>query len=143
MLLRNILFSILTTFLRQTLMIFCSKVGLLRNTKVWKSNAFILSKIWFFCVECSPYKKTTYIYLYKVVITGFLYVPINPWTDVPQILIVGPVRITGTFSNGVEWVNFYGEKELSLCHKLWIYNPYIFETQCCKSLIFQTSYYLI
>ena len=24
------------------------------------------------------------------------------------------------------------------CHKLWIYNPFIFETQCRKSLIFQT-----
>jgi len=29
-------------------------------------------------------------------------------------------------------------KELSLCHKFWIYNPYIFGTQCRKSLIFQT-----
>ena len=27
-------------------------------------------------------------------------------------------------------------KELSLCHKLWIFNPYIFGTQCHKSLIF-------
>ena len=25
-----------------------------------------------------------------------------------------------------------------LCHKLWFSNPYIFETQCCKPLIFQT-----
>ena len=30
------------------------------------------------------------------------------------------------------------EKELSLCHKLWFYNPYIFSTQSCKPLIFQT-----
>ena len=29
-------------------------------------------------------------------------------------------------------------KELSLCHKLWIYNPYFFGTQYRKSLIFQT-----
>ena len=29
-------------------------------------------------------------------------------------------------------------KELSLCHKFWIYNPYIFGTQCSKFLIFQT-----
>ena len=30
-------------------------------------------------------------------------------------------------------------KELSLCHKLWIYTPYIFGFICRKSLIFQTS----
>ena len=29
-------------------------------------------------------------------------------------------------------------KKLSLSHKLWIYNPHIFRTQCRKSLIFQT-----
>ena len=29
-------------------------------------------------------------------------------------------------------------KEFSLCHKLWIYNPYIFETKWRKSFIFQT-----
>ena len=29
-------------------------------------------------------------------------------------------------------------KELILCHKLWFSNPYIFETQCLKPLIFQT-----
>ena len=29
-------------------------------------------------------------------------------------------------------------KELSLCHKFWIYNPYFFRTQCRKSLILQT-----
>ena len=29
-------------------------------------------------------------------------------------------------------------KELSLCHKLWIYNPDTFATQCRTSLIFQT-----
>ena len=29
-------------------------------------------------------------------------------------------------------------KELSLCHKLWFYNSYIFGIQCYKSLIFQT-----
>ena len=32
----------------------------------------------------------------------------------------------------------YRPKELSLYHKLLIYNPYFFETQCRKSLIFQT-----
>ena len=32
----------------------------------------------------------------------------------------------------------FNTKELSLCHKLWIYNPYIFRIQCRKSLIFQT-----
>ena len=38
------------------------------------------------------------------------------------------------------WVRSWSTstKELSLCHKLWIYNPYIFGTQCRKSLIFQT-----
>ena len=29
-------------------------------------------------------------------------------------------------------------KELILCHKLWFYNPYIFETECRKPMIFQT-----
>ena len=29
-------------------------------------------------------------------------------------------------------------EELSFCHKLWIYNPYFFGTQCRTSLIFQT-----
>ena len=29
-------------------------------------------------------------------------------------------------------------KELSLCHKLWLSNPFIFRTQCRRSLIFQT-----
>ena len=34
--------------------------------------------------------------------------------------------------------DIHSSKELSLCHKLWIYNPYIFRTQCRKSFIFQT-----
>ena len=33
----------------------------------------------------------------------------------------------------ISWI-----KELSLCHKLKFSNPYIFETWCCKSLIFYT-----
>ena len=40
-----------------------------------------------------------------------------------------------------EWV--FRAKDLSLWHKLWIFNPYIFSTKChatfwCKPLIFQT-----
>ena len=34
--------------------------------------------------------------------------------------------------------SFLLSKELSLCNKLWIYNPYIFKSQCRTSLIFQT-----
>ena len=30
-------------------------------------------------------------------------------------------------------------KELNLCPKLWIYNPFIFGSQCCRLLIFQTK----
>jgi len=55
------------------------------------------------------------------------------------------LRILLTFSPVTwSWVRTCGStkfpnpKELSLCHKLWIYNPYIFGTQCHKSLIFQT-----
>ena len=33
-------------------------------------------------------------------------------------------------------------KELSLCRKLSIYNPFIFGTQCITSLIFQTYFNL-
>ena len=29
-------------------------------------------------------------------------------------------------------------KELSFCHKLWFSNPYMFKTQCCRPLKFQT-----
>ena len=33
-------------------------------------------------------------------------------------------------------------EELSLCNKLWFSNPYIFSTQCCRPLIFQTMNYV-
>ena len=39
----------------------------------------------------------------------------------------------------ISWLkSFFLKKELSLCHKLWFSNPYIFGTQCRKSLIFHT-----
>ena len=38
---------------------------------------------------------------------------------------------------------FQKSKELSLCHKLWFSNPYIFATQCRRSLIFETMNYVI
>ena len=38
----------------------------------------------------------------------------------------------------MSWFKILNVKELSLCHKIRIYNLYIFGTQCRKSLIFQT-----
>ena len=38
------------------------------------------------------------------------------------------------------WYLTNSRKELSLCHKLWFSNPYIFETQCLRPNIFQTKY---
>ena len=38
-----------------------------------------------------------------------------------------------------KWSNKARTKELSLCHKLKYWNPYIFRIQCCKPLIVQTQ----
>jgi len=35
---------------------------------------------------------------------------------------------------------FLKRKKLSLCHKLWFSNPYIFGTQCLRPYLFQTKY---
>ena len=38
----------------------------------------------------------------------------------------------------LSWCFTHILKELSLCHKLWFSNFYIFATKCCRPLIFQT-----
>ena len=35
-------------------------------------------------------------------------------------------------------MEMYSRKELSLCHKLWFSNPFIFVTQCHRPYIFKT-----
>ena len=49
-----------------------------------------------------------------------------------------PKTIFGSFL--VRFLSFFlsGLKDLSLCHKLWFFNPHIFTTQCLRPWIFQT-----
>ena len=46
--------------------------------------------------------------------------------------------ISSQFKKCIRRSEYFEVKELSLCHKLWFSNYYIFGTKCCSSQIFQT-----
>ena len=54
----------------------------------------------------------------------------------PSFLYVTKCKINLTFK--LEIIRGKFQTELSLCHKLWFFNPCIISIRCCRRLIFQT-----
>ena len=68
------------------------------------------------------------------------------WVRVVSLFYLYPLIVWGPEGKGRKFrnqvklfiCNVCTVKGMSLCHKLWFYNPYIFATRCCRPKIFQT-----